>query len=203
MEIIEALKGFFRSLAAYDLWSFASLILLILGSVVGYLKFYRPHKRINNFLVWFHCERAEGWNFPLRVLVQFTNHTGNSIHISSASFKCKTLRPDPDSSVDSSTGKIPLKFPKSLILKGKEEVVLADFEYDLKVDDVVHSYAPIDPMHTNEEVEQAFREGKVGTLHCYVTLLPRDRKPTVYRLKVSPKKQLSVRISPKKEQKEE
>jgi hypothetical protein len=199
IEIVEASMKLFRFLATYDFWSFASFILLIAGSIVGYLKFYRPHKRINNFLVWFHCERAEGWNFPFRILVQFTNHTGNSVHISSASFKCKGLRPDPNSSVDSSTGKIPLKFPKKVMRDGIAEAVLDHFEHDLRVDDTVHSYAPIDPKHTNEEAERAFLKGEVGTLYCYVTLLPRDRKPSIYQLKVSPKKQLSVRVLPQEE----
>ncbi len=199
MSGIEAIKSIIFWLAKYDIWSSASFVILIFGLVAGYIKFYRPHKSIKNFYVFFHCECAAGWDFPFRVIIGFTNHTGRSVHIASASFKFKNLRPDPNSTVDSSTGRTIIKFPTEVMVGEKIETLLQDFEYYLKVDETVHSYAPIDPSHKNEEAEQAFSKGKVGTLDCYVTLLSRDRKPIVYRLKTSPKKRLTVRVSPKKE----
>ena len=32
-----------------------------------------------------------------------------------------------------------------------------------------------------------FKKGNVGTFRCFVTLLSRDQKPVVYRLKIKPK----------------
>ena len=183
------LKDFLILAAKYDSWSLLSLIILILGSVAGYWKFYRPRKSIRNLIVKFHYERAPGWNFPLRITVVFANHTGKNIHIASATFKCDDLRPDPNAMGDTHTGKMPLKFPKEVTSEnGTKHSLLQEFEYYLKVDESTGSYAPIDPNHTNDEVEDAFRRGKTGTFDCYVTLLSRDHKPLVHRLRIKPQK---------------
>lgn len=195
--MIKMIKGFLVWCATYDLWSFLSLTILVSGAIIGYFKLYRPRKSIKNFLVSYECERAEGWNFPLRILIIFTNHTGKSLHISSASLKLKGLRPDPIATVDESTGKMPIKFPRDVFKNGIKRTLPMDAEFYLEVDSFVGGYVPIDPKHTNKEAEKALRKGKVGILECYVTLLPRDQKPTIYRLKTKPKKRLTVRNSPK------
>lgn len=190
------IKNLFLLAARFDFWSFLSLAILILGSVAGYLKFYRPRKSIQNFIVNFHYERAPGWNFPLRITIAFTNHTGKNVHIASASFKCKDLRPDSRATGDTYTGKMPMRFPKEVTMPdGKKEVLLEEFEYYLKVDESTGSYAPIDPNHTDEEIKRAFMRGKVGTFNCYVTLLSRDHKPLVHRLRVKPKKHITLEQS--------
>jgi hypothetical protein len=119
--MLEAAKNLLLWAARWDIWSLSSLGIVLCGFIAGYWKFYRPRKSIRNLLVYFHCERAPGWNFPLRILVSFSNHTGKSVHISSASFKGRKLKPDPNFSVDLSTGKIPLKFPRESIIEGKTE----------------------------------------------------------------------------------
>lgn len=188
------LKDLFILAAKYDFWSIVSLFILIFGSVAGYWKFYRPRKSIRNLIVKFHYERAPGWNFPLRITVAFANHTGKNIHIASATFKCEGLRPDRNAMGDTYTGKMPLKFPKEVTLEnGKKEILLQEFEFYLKVDESTGSYAPIDPNHTDDEIEEAFRSGKVGTFDCYVTLLSRDHKPLVHRLRIKPKKYFAVK----------
>ncbi len=192
--MLEMIKNLFLLFARFDFWSFLSLLMLILGSVAGYLKFYRPRKSIRNFIVNFHYERAPGWNFPLRITIAFANHTGRNVHIASASFKCKDLRPDPKAMGDTYTGKMPMKFPKEVTMSdGTKQILLQEFEYYLKIDESTGSYAPIDPDHTDEEVEQAFMRGKVGTFDCYVTLLSRDHKPLVHRLRIKPQKQFPAK----------
>jgi type IV secretory pathway VirB4 component len=79
---------------------------------------------------------------------------------------------------------------------GKKEILLQEFEFYLKVDESTGSYAPIDPNHTDEEVEEAFRRGKVGIFDCYVTLLSRDHKPLVHRLRIKPKKNFAAKQAP-------
>ena len=194
--MIELIRNLLLSFAKYDLWSFISLGILVLGSIVGYLKFYKPRRSIRNFIVNLHYERAPGWNFPLRITVVFTNHSGKNVHIASASFKFKDLRPDPRAIGDTYTGKLPLKFPKEVQLpSGEKETLLQEFEYYLKVDESTGSYAPIDPKHTDEEIELAFKRGKVGVFDCYVTLLSRDHKPLVHRLKIKPRKKFPLKAS--------
>jgi hypothetical protein len=95
---------------------------------------------------------------------------------------------------DTHTRKMPLKFPKEVILgNGTKQTFLQEFEYYLKVDESTGSYAPIDPNHTNDEVEDAFRRRKTGTFDCYVTLLSRDHKPLVHRLRIKPQKNFLVK----------
>ena len=183
---IEAmLKNFLISAAKYDFWSLLSLIILILGTVAGYLKFYRFRRSIRNLTVQFGYKRHPEENFPLRITVWFTNYTGKNIHIASATFKCRELRPDPNAMRDTHTGKMPLKFPK--------ESRLQEFEFYLKVDESAGTYVPIDPKHTDKEIEDAFRHGKVGIFDCYVTLLSRDYKPLVHCLRIKPKENFEVR----------
>ena len=190
----EITKQFLLWCAKYDIWSFISVAMLALGTIAGYLKFYRPRRSIKNFIVSFHYERAPGWNFPLRVTIVFANHTGRNVHITSASFRCKDLRADPKALGDTYSGKLPVKFPREVELpNGGKLALLQEYEYYLKLDESTGSYAPIDPSHTDEEVEQAFGKGKVGIFDCYITLLSRDHKPLVHRLRIKPRKKFPQR----------
>lgn len=193
--ILLTLKNLYLFCAKHDVFSFISLCILAAGATAGYFRFFAPRKSIKNFLIKFDYEKAEGWNFPLRIRILFTNHTGQNVYITSASFKCENLRPAPNANVDTHTKKMPIKFPREVLRPdGSREVLLHDFEYFIRVDETVGSYAPINPEHTDEEIENAFRLGKVGTFNCYVTLLSRRDKPTVYRLKLKPKEQFPARV---------
>lgn len=130
-EAVSSVLGIFKHAflyaVQYDLFSLVSLLTLLFGALWGYFKFFRSHKSIDNLPVSFSCKRAEGWNFPLQVNILFSNHTGKSIHITSAIFKCKSLEPDPNSTADTSTRKVPLKFPKEYLIEGKKEHLLTVF----------------------------------------------------------------------------
>jgi hypothetical protein len=185
-------EKFFLSFAKYDIWSLLSFVILVAGSVLGYLKFYRPRKHIKYVNIDFKCQRAPGWLSEFRILIIFSNNTGKSIFITSALFKFKDLRPDEKSIGDKSTNLVPAKFPINRIIAGEEQEVLDAFECYLKNDEITHTYIPIDPKHTDEEVIQAFKNAKAGTFSCYISILSRDKKPVIYRLKIKPKGQFSI-----------
>ena len=173
--------------AKYDFWSLLSLIILVVGAIAGFMTFYWPRRSIKNLTIGFRHERAgEEWNYPSRILIIFANDTGKNIHIASASFKYKDLRPDRKTLQDGQTGKSPIYFP--MLEKGGTQPILQGFECYLDTEKrITHSYAPIDPDHTDEEVRDALIKGKAGSFNCFVTLLPRDNRPVIRRLKVKAK----------------
>lgn len=174
--------------AKYDVASWLALLIMVLGLILGYLRFFRPRRSIKNFPVNIHWKREPGRNFPLRITVQLTNHTDNSVYISSLSFKALRLRRDPQANADTATERQHLKFPEPV--EGEDYTLLNKFDFFLPVDSSISTYAPIDPNHSDEEVKRAFTCGRVGIVECYVTILPRAYKPQVFRLKIKPRSNL-------------
>jgi len=174
--------------ARYDIAGWLSVLIMVAGSVVGYLRFFRPRRSIPNFPVKIHWHRNAPRNYPLRITVEFTNHTGRSAYVSSVSFKASGLRADPKAGVDTATRRQHLKFP--VPVPGQNYTLLKDFDVYLPVDGSTSTYAPIDPQHTDEEIKRAFTCGRVGVVECFVTVLPRSYKPQVFRLRIKPRSKL-------------
>ncbi|MBU2648445.1 hypothetical protein KKI24_27310 [bacterium] len=174
-------------------WSFASFWLVIFGLVTGYVKLIRTKSSIDNFIIRFGIERAEGWLVPYRITVGFFNHTGHSAQISNATFKYNKLDSGP-AIKDSQTGLTPVKFPGLVRTEAGNEILLVNFDSFLKSEDSTYTYFPLDAVQKDQDVKNVFLRGKAGIFKCYITLLPRNGKPIVHRIRIVPKDKIDLNI---------
>lgn len=186
-----------KELAAYGFWDILSLLLVAGGAVWGYVRFFRAVRWIPNLTVFFHYHRGPTQAFPLVVAAELTNHTGKSMFITSVSFKCRRLRPDPTGKRDAGSGNLEIKFPPPpQNVPPGSPVMLSEFEAFLRDGESTHTWAPLDPTHSDEDVRYALQMGSVGYLECYVTLLSKDHKPFVYLLRAHPKIDYGIKMGP-------
>ena len=182
------------TLAAYGFWDILSLLLLAAGAMWGYVRFFRPVRSIPNFTVFFNYCRDLGHQYQSLLTIELRNHTGHSVHIMSAGFKCEGLRPHPDGTRDAGTGKLEIKFSQSLIKQpGTSQSVLSTFEAFLTDGQSMATWAPLDPTHSDDDVRYAMQLGTVGYFECYVTLISKNHKPLTYRLIARPKTNFGIK----------
>jgi len=174
-------------------WSFASFWFIVIGLIAGYVQLIKTKSSIDNFTIRFGYERAEGWLVPFRITIGFFNHTGHSAQISNATFKYNKLDSGP-AIKDSQTGLAPAKFPGFVRTEAGIENLLVNFDFFLKSEESTYTYFPLDANQEDGEVEKIFSKGKAGTFKCYITLLPRNGKPIVHRINITPKGKIDLNI---------
>jgi hypothetical protein len=76
--MIQVAKEFLLCASAYGAWDILSLLIVIGGAAYGYLRFFRPVRAIRNLTVFFNFGRDQTNNFPLQLVIEFSNHTGRS-----------------------------------------------------------------------------------------------------------------------------
>ena len=191
------MKSFLLAMSDFGIWDILSLALFIGGALYGYFRFFRPTTHIPNLTVFFNYQRLSDFHFPLQLTVEFTNHTGKSAFITSVWFKCVDIRPHPNARLDAGTKRLEIKFPESRTNEhGERFYVLSAFECYLKDGSSAPTFVPLDPSHTDDEIRRVLQDGLLGYLECYVTLLSREHKPTVYRLRVCPRKDYNLTPRP-------
>jgi len=160
--------------ADYALWDMSSTIILFVSAVIGFTVLFWAKRRVRN-LNFFTQRRRDNSNYPLKVYIEIRNYTGRSVVISSPYYRYKDLRPDPKARGDSPSGDYELKFPDI----AQQE--LKEVEYLIRHRENVSTWIPIDPEHTDAEIDEAIRRRKVATLYCMCTWL--EEKPKVHKLK--------------------
>ena len=112
--------------------------------------------------------------YPLKVFLEIRNYAGRSVVISAPYFVFAGLRPDPNARGDTPTGEFEIKLPDP------SSKNLTEVEYLLRHRENVSTWIPIDPTHTDAEVEAAIKQRRVGKLHCMCTWLKDE--PEVHKL---------------------
>jgi Adenylate and Guanylate cyclase catalytic domain len=93
-------------------------------------------------------------DYPLKVYVEIRNYTGSAVVLFADYYVYKgALRPDPNARGDKPSGKYEFKFPDP-------NGMLQEVEYLLRHRDSVSSWVPIDPTHTDAEVDAALKQKK-------------------------------------------
>lgn len=154
----------------HGVWGIVGTLLL---PALGLTVFFWAKRRVKN-LNFFIQRVRDASNYPLRVHVEIRNYTGRSVVISAPFVTYRDLRPDPNARGDSLSGEYEIKFPD---LQSK---VLSEVEYLLRHRESVSTWVPIDPTHTDKEVDDAIEKRVVGKLHCMCTWL--QDKPKVHKL---------------------
>jgi hypothetical protein len=183
------LKDVLISASSYGIWDIINFLILLVGSLYGYFRFFRPRPSIPNFSISFTYNRDSRAGFPLQLSFNFANRTGKSAFITAAWFTCKKFRPDPNADCDGKTGKMLINFPRQHSgHEGRVIFQLSAGEHYLKDGESVSTYIPLDQKHTDEEVKANLQAGNSGVLECFIILLSPDIKPMPYKLRVCPKR---------------
>jgi hypothetical protein len=164
-------------LANHDIWGLITTAVLIMTTIGGilYLRYAKRRVRNLNFFVSFKRENIS--DYPLKIYVEIRNYTGRSVVFTNPFFKFKDLRVDPQGRGDSSSGEIEVKFPDP------NKQYLSEVEYMLRYKENVTTWIPLDPAHTDDEVKEALRQRRVGTLNCICAWL--EDKPRIHKLRYS------------------
>lgn len=162
-----------RWAAEHGLWEMISTIVLFVSAVTGFVVLFWTKKRVRN-LNFFTQRLRDNSNYPLKVYVEIRNYTGRSVVISVPYFVYGGLRPDPNARGDSPTRQYEIKF------SGPGQQTLSEVEYLLRHHENVSTWVPLDPSHTDEEVDEAIRKRTVGKMYCMCTWL--QDKPKVHKL---------------------
>jgi hypothetical protein len=161
-----------RWAAEHSLWEMLNTAILLAVSATGVI-FFWAKRRVRNLNFFTRCVRDQS-EYPLKIYLELRNYTGRSVVISSPFFVCTRLRPDPNARGDSPSGKLEIKFPD------RSNTLLTEVEYLLRHRENVSTWMPIDPAHSNEEVNEAIKRRHVGKFHCMCTWL--QEKPKIHKL---------------------
>ena len=160
--------------ADYALWDLLSTLILFLSAVIGFTVLFWTKRRVRN-LNFFTQRRRDETNYPLKVYIEIRNYTGRSVVISYPFYRYKDLRADPNARGDSPSGDYELKFPD---VSQRE---LREVEYLIRHGENVSTWIPVDPNHTDGEIDEAIRRRRVATLYCRCTWL--EEKPRFHKLR--------------------
>jgi hypothetical protein len=153
-----------------------STLVIVASAVTGFKLLFWTKRRIAN-LNFFVSSQRDASAYPLKVLVEIRNYTGSAVVIFAKHYVYKGgLRRDPNARGDTATGEHELKFPE------RTGVILQEVEYLLRHRESVCTWVPIDPTHTDQEVDAALKHKNVAELHLTCTWL--REKPTVDKLRV-------------------
>lgn len=157
---------FLRMTNDYGVWSIAQFVILAISFVLGLKFFYFPRRRIRNLNFNIRFVRNNSRHaYPAYLHLEFRNYTGRSVVLSSPFFRYRRLQPPPDAHGDTLSGEYEIKFPGA---SGKERT---EVEYLLRNKESVDTMIPIDPDHTDEEVNLMHAKRRIGTLTVMLTWL--------------------------------
>jgi len=149
----------------YGVWSIAQFMILAVSFVIGLKFIYFPRRRIRNLNFNIRFVRNNRHAYPSYLHLEFRNYTGRSVVLSSPFFRYRRLRPPPDAHGDTLSGEYEIKFPGA---SGKERT---EVEYLLRNKEAVDTMIPIDPAHTDDEVNLMHTKRRIGTLTVMLTWL--------------------------------
>lgn len=158
----------------YGVWGILQFVLLAVSFIIGLKIIYFPRRRIRNLNFNVSFVRDKRHDFPSHIHLEFRNYTGRTVVLSSPFFRYRKLQPPSDAHGDTLSGEYEIKFPNG---SGKE---LSEVEYLLRNKESVHTIIPIDPGHTDEEVNAMHAKRRIGTLTVMCTWL--SERPKVDKL---------------------
>jgi hypothetical protein len=138
-------------------------ILIIAGGLSIFAKLF-PRRRIRNLNFYLRQVRDAQEQFPLCIYLEIRNYTGRTVVLSNPSIRLdRDLHAPPEAHGDSPSGDIEIKFPDP------NRQLFTEVEYLLRNKENVHTIIPLDPTHTDAEVQAALRRKRVGRLNVTCT----------------------------------
>jgi len=157
--------SFLQMTNEYGIWSIAQFLIIAVSFFIGLKLIYFPRRRIKNLNFNIQFVRNSRHAFPSYIQLEFRNYTGRSVVLSSPFFRYRQLQPPTDARGDTLSGEYEIKFPSAA---GKD---MTEVEYLLRNKESVHTIIPIDPTHSEEEVNAMHKRRRIGTLTVMCTWL--------------------------------
>ncbi|MGE5625957.1 MAG: hypothetical protein ACM3ZT_10465 [Bacillota bacterium] len=165
MDKLKSLGDFLHWSNEYGVWGILQFLLLGISFVIGMKLIYFPRRRIRNLNFNIRFVRNSRHIFPSHIHLEFRNFTGRTVVLSSPFFRYRMLQPPPDAHGDTLSGEYEIKFPSA---NGKQ---MSEVEYLLRNKESVDTLIPLDPAHTEEEVNAMHAKRRIGTLTVMCTWL--------------------------------
>ena len=159
----------------HGIWELASFLILVGGIFIAVKLAFFPRRRIPYLNFYLRPVRNQHPQFPFLIYLQIRNYTGRTVVLSSPYISYRDLRPPPEAHGDLPSKEYEIKFPDP---RNKE---LAEVEYLLRNKENVETIIPLDPTHTDQEVQTALRQNRSGFLNLTCTWL--QEKPMVEKLR--------------------
>ena len=159
----------------HGIWDMISVLVLIPSFFLAIYLLFLPRRRVPNLNFHITSTRDDS-NYPLRINIEIRNLTGRAVVISHPSFKfAGILRGHPQAHRHTETGEYEIKFA------GQQPQQLTEIECLLRHTENTQTWVPVDPEHTDEQVNQAIQSMRAGMLICTCTWF--QEKPKSHKLK--------------------
>jgi len=169
---IDSSSLFLKWAHSHGIWEILNILIILPSVVIGLILYLYRKNRVRNLNFFIQRERDQS-NYPLRVYIEIRNYTGVSVVISSPYFKYKEIRPDPNARGDIPSHEYEIKFPD-------RNNNLSEVEFFLRHKEHVSTWIPVDPTHTDAEIEQAIIGKTTGSIFCICTWI--KEKPVSHKL---------------------
>jgi hypothetical protein len=147
-------------------------IIIIVGGLSIWAKLF-PRRRIRNLNLYMRPVRQDAQaQFPLVIYLGIRNYTGRTVVLSNPFIRFdRDLRAPPEAHGDSPSGDIEIKFPD------QNREVYSEVEFLLRNKDNVNTIIPLDPTHSDAEVQTALNRKRLGRLTVTCTWI--QEKPQI------------------------
>ena len=153
--------GMFEFMAHWGIWDILSLILTFVPSLLILIYLF-PRKRIDNLYIDTKI-RCINQTYSKVISVELRNHTNEPLYILSQGFVFgSSIRPSPHGAKDAATGVYEIKF------MGRESNILSEIDTIVRPNQIVTTWIPVDPEHTDKSINEALQNHSVGNLRLKI-----------------------------------
>ncbi|MBI4388319.1 MAG: hypothetical protein HY582_04690 [Candidatus Omnitrophica bacterium] len=166
------IMSFVKFMADWGFWDIIGLLGAAIPSIL-LLWYIFPRKAINNLYV---DTRRGSVNtaYPKVIWVELRNHTNKSIYVFSEGFDFGTIISlAPNAAKDAATGRCEIKF------EGRQPGILSDIDTIVRPNQTISTWVPVNPSHSDPEIDAALSQRQIGTLHLKCQKLTSARNSSI------------------------
>jgi hypothetical protein len=158
-------------MSEWGIWDIIGLIGGLIPLILVFCYLF-PRKSIKNLYI--DAKRDLTQTYPKVIMFEMRNLTNETIYILSEGFKFgDAVLPSPDAAKNASTRVYEVKFA------GRQKDQLTDIDILVRPNQTIHTYVPVNPKQTNEEIDVALNDRKVGKLKLKCQMISARRNALV------------------------
>jgi len=168
--------AFWQFMANWGIWDIIGLIAAGIPTVMV-LRYIYPRKAITNLYIDTELDNINQV-YPKVVRIKFRNHTNEPLYVLSEGFTFgSTIRRSPNAAKNVATAVCEVKF------EGRREGILSEIDTIIRPGQEITTWIPVDPAHSDQEIESAIQSHIAGILHLKCQRLTLRREAPI-RMKV-------------------
>jgi len=167
---------FWKFMSLWGIWDIIGLIAALIPTVMV-LRYLFPRKAITNLYIDTERDSINSW-YPTVVRIKLTNHTNEPLYVLSEGFTFGSIiSASPNVAQNAATAVCELKF------EGRQHNILSEIDTLVRPGQEISTWIPIDPAHSDQEIDSAIQVRRVGTLRLKCQSLT-GRRDAPIRLKI-------------------